>query len=697
MAKTKIPWPVGSILPTFEMAKRYCYFEDLLRDRPKNIPLTNHAKQLYGEAKEGLVMSLQNSLNDRNSGSQELETAIKFIGEVAKNEREKEIRVVLQYADELKKSLPQILKDKNTDISKLIQELEDFAMDPTGKDMKDFYSKLTICINAIRSGATNFKNRLLQLKNTSRTTFKDLTQDNMIFRFGSDLEGLFNNIVGLKTNRHKDSFAAYLQDLIIDYVTKLIDEGKIDENNIVGSIIGLLADFGKFLQQYKDEVYGYLEDFSNIDNNEIKRIFEEDYLQSGSYFLQTLTQNASHIEDINNAAVSTMGVHFLEEQEKITERTKLIEKRFHRRSTADEGKLINYGAKQIKKIAPDIYEKIQNLDWIHWKTTKTSDSVKQGQHGNLYELIKQAIEAAIKVQGSAATDILVANIGTLEGDISYDFNEIILSSLRNVAKDITKFAGKQHDSAVDSLTSDFEDMNKLIETELKQLDQAIDLEEGKRIFIYHESLKLYVRAEEHKTSKFEGRELNILTALDMLYSMNDFGGLFLPNQEIFYNLVLNLSDLAVGKEMRGEVEDYLSIFAGMLMFDDLQNMAKELAYKATNKLQYSHIDNIHLYLLNDTYYPSSMILSNIYQELLATSNVIDFSSVEQSAQAIIDVSGADSTIDSYVKKHLKPHSGYSINDWADQRDEIASGTKVKIIFMQSFLSFIQNLSQYIQT
>ena len=110
MAKTKIPWPVGSILPTFEMAKRYCYFEDLLRDRPKNIPLTNHAKQLYGEAKEGLVMSLQNSLNDRNSGSQELETAIKFIGEVAKNEREKEIRVVLQYADELKKSLPQILK-----------------------------------------------------------------------------------------------------------------------------------------------------------------------------------------------------------------------------------------------------------------------------------------------------------------------------------------------------------------------------------------------------------------------------------------------------------------------------------------------------------------------------------------------------------------------------------------------------------
>ena len=92
-----------------------------------------------------------------------------------------------------------------------------------------------------------------------------------------------------------------------------------------------------------------------------------------------------------------------------------------------------------------------------------------------------------------------------------------------------------------------------------------------------------------------------------------------------------------------------------------------------------------------------MILSNIYQELLATSNVIDLSSVKQSAKAIIDVSDANSTIASYVEEHLEPHSGYSINDWADQRDEIASGTKVKIIFMQSFLSFIQNLSQYIQT
>ena len=39
-----------------------------------------------------------------------------------------------------------------------------------------------------------------------------------------------------------------------------------------------------------------------------------------------------------------------------------------------------------------------------------------------------------------------------------------------------------YDSMGTEITSDFEDMNKLIETELKQLDQAIDLEEGKKIF-----------------------------------------------------------------------------------------------------------------------------------------------------------------------------------------------------------------------
>lgn len=698
MARKKIPWPLDSILPSFEMANRYCYFDDLLRTegREKNIPLIKHATALHGEAKNNLVLSLQGQLNNKDLESQELETAIKFIGEVAKNEREKEIRVVLQYAEDLKKSLPQILKDKNTDISKLIKELEEFALHPEGKDMKDFYSKLTICINAIRNGATNFKNRLLQLKDTSRTTFADLTQDNMIFRFGSDLEGLLNNLIGIKASRQKDSFSAFLQDLLLEYITDLIAEGKVDENNILSSIIGLLADFGKFLQQYKDEVYGYLKDFADIDKNAIKDLFQNDYLQSNSYFLKSLKQQTSHLLDIDIAAKESIGPRFLEKQKEIEKREKLIEERVNRVSKVEEGKIVNYGAQKLKEIAPEIYEKLQNLDWIHWKTTKNSDSVKQGQHGRLYELIKQALEAAIKVKGSAATDLLVANIGTLEGDISYDFNEIILEQMREIAKDITDFSKKQHKDATDSLTKDFVEMNQSIEDNLKQLDAMIDLEEGKKIFIYHESLKLYVQAEEHKTSKFEGRELNILTALDMIYGMNDYGGLFLPNQEILYNLVLNLSNLAVGKEMKGEIEDYLSIFAGMLMFDDVQNMAKELAYKAVNRIQYSHLDNVHLYLLNDTYYPSSMILSNIYQALENTTKVIDLSSTKQAAKVVIDVSGADSTIASYVESHQEPGSGYTIDDWSEQRDEIMSGTKVKIIFMQSFLSFIRELSQYIQ-
>ena len=468
------------------------------------------------------------------------------------------------------------------------------------------------------------------------------------------------------------------------------------KDNIISSVIGLLADFGKFLQQYKDEVYGILKDFSDIDKNEIREVFQENYLKSNSYFLRSLHQQTSHLLDIDTATKESLGPRFLSSQEDIEERAKKIEERIDRESKAEEGKVVNYGARRLKEIAPEIYEEIQNLDWIHWKTERYSDSVKQGQHGRLYELIKQAIEAAIKVEGSPATDLLTANIGTLEGDISYDFDELILDHLRNVAKDITEFSKKQHGDATDSLKDDFEKMNQSIEKSLKELDAAIDLEEGKKIFVYHESLKLYVQAEEHKSSKFEGRELNILTALDMIYSMNDYGDLFLPNQEILYNLVLNLSDLAVGGEMEGEIQDYLSIFAGMLMFDDIQNMAKELAYQAINRLQYSHIDNVHLYLLNDTYYPSSMILSNIYQALKNTTEVIDFSSITQAAKTIIDTDKADSTIESYVEDHYEPKSGYTISDWAVQRDKIMSGTKIKIIFMQSFLAYIRELSEYIQ-
>ena len=48
-----------------------------------------------------------------------------------------------------------------------------------------------------------------------------------------------------------------------------------------------------------------------------------------------------------------------------------------------------------------------------------------------------------------------------------------------------------------------------------------------------------------------------------------------------YGAILNLCSQSIGGGAKSSVENYLSIFAGMLMFDDLQNMAWDVARTTT--------------------------------------------------------------------------------------------------------------------
>jgi len=41
------------------------------------------------------------------------------------------------------------------------------------------------------------------------------------------------------------------------------------------------------------------------------------------------------------------------------------------------------------------------------------------------------------------------------------------------------------------------------------------------------------------------------------------------NQNLLYGIVVNLASFAIGKNLKDNVANYLSIFAGLLMFDDI--------------------------------------------------------------------------------------------------------------------------------
>ena len=148
-------------------------------------------------------------------------------------------------------------------------------------------------------------------------------------------------------------------------------------------------------------------------------------------------------------------------------------------------------------------------------------------------------------------------------------------SIKNTIEEEAKL---QRDNRKSDLTNAIKEMNTSIQTTINTLNTILkDNKIPEDLFIYHESLKLYTQVEEHKVSEFHGREMQALNLLDNLYSINNMSDLKLVNESIMRGAILNLSSLAIGANAKPLIENYLSIFAGMLMFDDLGVMANDIA------------------------------------------------------------------------------------------------------------------------
>jgi hypothetical protein len=117
-------------------------------------------------------------------------------------------------------------------------------------------------------------------------------------------------------------------------------------------------------------------------------------------------------------------------------------------------------------------------------------------------------------------------------------------------------------------------------------------------FIVHESTKFYLSLEHGKNREFSGREMSIFHYLDEAAYTGSF------NPTVLTFMAMNLATDAIGAANKEPLETYLSIFAGLIMFDDFAVVAKNL----TNQIDLSNIKNIHLYKLQSMYFPASYFL-----------------------------------------------------------------------------------------
>ena len=710
-----------NILPNFELANRFCYFVDLIEGLhldpgylPKPMPptgtLIERKQKLYAAAKNGISDVLEQPLAMGRNSDETIRTAIEFLQHVAENERSKEIQVVEQYMTDLQNNplIANLLKNNNyPDIKELIKFLHDFSNDPTRVDMKDFYVKLTTCINAVKKAVDDYKNRVNQLLDKNRkavnatvngkvdkqAAFGLIAADQAAFASGSIIDGLFNSMIGIKSRAKIDSFSQNIQNVISDYIINQINNNadKIKSIYIPSFLTGITMEFMKFLetnllqgriQGTNGEVAQIFRDIVNLPGDLLNKWFEK-YIQSDSHFISGYKNFTDTFLYELDTLKYQMGFRQLTGEEK-KGREEKITKRMGKQGARNRNAFNMLQTEGTK----ELYNKVfKNLGWIHFE-------VKKGRAGTLDEAFN-IVQGAMDIKGHAATDSISINMGTLIGDIDLDLDYEIRQALLPMIKKIEEFEKIQRKDRFDSLQQSFEDMNEQVHNDLKKLDEQLNelSKYDKKLFIYHESLKLYLQQEEGLVDQFHGRELQAISALDRLYSLNGTMGLTMPEQEVLYNLIINIPSNAVGGPLKHSLENYLGIFAGMLMFDDMQNMAKEAAKKATDNIQYSNLENIHVYRLNELYVPGSYLLTSIatafeqgYRQLTLN---------QDAAVVRLNTGEAEGIIDDYNEANIYGSHFYSIEDWPPMANLVARSVTMEISFFKGFLNFVQDLQNAI--
>ena len=659
-------------IPAFNVAHKFVYMNDLMNTSNNSFRVAQAKESLYSAAS---TMAASAGAEIGIADSIYIKSALEFLNNTALSERTKEMMVIKDYIGTLRKQLP-----PTKEFQKILNSIDNGMILENPDSLKDFYIELTRYINVAKTTIEKYKQQLITLKKHTKKNMTELYQDDYRFRAPGDIQALLNNVIGLATQaqqKKEESFSSYIRKATKDY---LISSGLISRLQSGEDIAAAMSVIALDIEHQMEEELKKqkLNDFTDLINNNVFDQIIEQYTNA-EYSYQTnlqraINNNEAELDNILDAAKNILNISMITGEKDRNHREKVVANRTSKlRMETSLQKQLHHAYKNNKAI--------DELKYIEF-----SAGAKNIAHGNIFELINIVQNGnTIKIKGNAGADTL--SLGSFSFELlTPDIQKQLLPFLNQIAQIITKYEKEKKINRKKDQSDIQSQMSEEIDTVIKNIEQYITdfnipLE---NLFVYHESLKLYKTAETNSDfSGFHGRDMNIFSYIDKIYSANTVAGLELPNRNTLDFLLLNLSNAAVGGELKSTVENYLSIFAGLLMFDDVQSIAADAAKQLTNE-PLGKTKQIHLYNLNGVYVPASMFLSFIYESMQILGQEIEKGYL---ARATINTSGADAAIDSYLSTRplpIKPQ-------WETVANSAASGTTIRITFLRAFTSFIDAL------
>ena len=609
-----------------------------------------------------------------------INTATSILKRIAISEAAKEQAAIRNFINLIDKklsdkSLPDKIKSTLSELKQKITSINVEAANATEL-------KLIQQISIMKNGLENYKRRLTEINEVNLSDTKTATTYNRYeYRIQGDIEDYLKHL----GNRQRESNARErdlrLHDFLSNLISKKLPDFPADLKLSIET--ALYADFSLWIENNTDTTYpqinpndllNYLEKYLNP--------YDDKQLRGRTRLLNMIEQNNKELTYVANEMSKGLGSKYIDK-----DTYKELKVAYDKIKDTDQKKVqinnLTYTKRQIKDMI-STYERNINTD-LDKRFTFQFNSKLGSSHGNFYETLLAALTNAINVKANAGADLIIP-LGTavLSKSPTKQDNELIKLA-HNIESIISNDFNKNKDVDLKNFQALIEDqrtMSKNIKEQINETQKSLNsgLDDFQDFFITHDSLKLYKSTEAgtQKVKGFHGRSMNILSALSKLYASPELSAAMI-NSDMLITYLINIDPSTVTYGANKQpLETYLSLFAGMLMFDDIVSMVEDISVNMDIP-SYANVKQLHIYNLGGTYFPLSVILNNIISQVESVSINLAF---DPSNTAVAKISGPS----------LSPPNKEDPTAWGTIASSTISGTTIQIHFLTGFLNYISQLS-----
>lgn len=603
-----------------------------------------------------LVNSLEGSFT--MTAEERRETAINFLRTTATQWQSNELAFV---KNELKKLQESYKQTPNLDIENNIKTISNLleSLHNGPFDYRTFSSAISIAIKGIE----NYQGRLSNIQtNLAKPHAERFLLQNIDNEY-KDILDLLNGEANW-LNKEKKGYERQVATFVYNYVNQTKDTlqaAMLSDSEFAAWLLSLAVNFNVFLENR---------------HTQERESIKKDYYNNRS----SLEKNFNDFIDRYNESLTA----FTNEDKKILREI----------ASSMEMREIDPSSKRAYVKLPSLNNNSKKSEVVFTSNLKPSALDEQ-----MGLLVRNKIEAFLQMGGTGMGDdslLATLQIGYTEADYNSELEAVndTLKKMESSMADFTKLRGDR-----ERMAEAYQSMNEKIENTLKNLNSTLQLiDPNSQAFIIHESDKYYQQLEQGFEKNwsgekgFHGRTMAILNYIDIMSTLSQNFGIGDPQLMKF--VAYNLADNSPGHEKINTLEEIFTYAAGMIMFDDIALAVKE----SIGTLEFSNITNLHLYKLQELYYPGSYLL-------FETANYLAGCPYDETNAAVAKIEvGTNTLYPEYVQafngdpnsetaKLIKRFQNQKTAEeqWNLVRNNMIANTKVSIHFFLNFAQFVSEM------